>query len=616
MALAVQDELELPTDILLSDGRGAERPLGANGTAQGRALNRRVEVEFWYDDPLQDLPDEPQLCPGDAGAEMVTRIYDPTWGTIPQITFANGRPVIPDGYAGQLSRALSDVADKTRPRLRFVGYTRNERLERRTASVYGDDIGLSASRARRAMEQVAEEMSLATEQTEFEGRGFVHSDDVVNAGFVQGDTSHVAVQVVYDELAILDDYDGVDITRMTRELSPQNPLGLNLMRITVDGKPIDDPNRSSSDIQRCTDVALESADIQFGFDNLRSSPRLSVTAQPARIDVADDDTGAARASSVRFRMYTNYSHFVDRAEIRVFRTGQSLESVPLDTIDLDIEGSAEWSPQAMDFRAPGDELAYVLRVYGGDDNFDETQPQPLWVVYSDTVPADDSIDEEKEEPALLTAYGENTLGLHNIGLSSGTVNVRGTNVPDGHAVWVAGRPIPVDENGSFVAEEILPQGAHTVEVALLDEEGAGELYLRDLEFEDNDWFYVGMADLTVSTSECERSDRPPAGREFPVRLRLDRGWSPRVLRGRQVRRPLATDSQCRHARGPARRHLQQLPEQVARIRCSAASIVITTIRPSATTAQSRRWLRRWASSSCASVRTKITDNGATSRLPT
>jgi len=80
VALALQDELELPTDMLLSDGRGAEKPLGSNETVQGRALNRRVEVEFWYDDPLQELPDEPQLCPGDAGAEMVTRVYDPPWG--------------------------------------------------------------------------------------------------------------------------------------------------------------------------------------------------------------------------------------------------------------------------------------------------------------------------------------------------------------------------------------------------------------------------------------------------------------------------------------------------------------------------------------------------------
>jgi hypothetical protein len=29
-------------------------------------MNRRVEVEFWHDDPLQELPDEPQICPGDA----------------------------------------------------------------------------------------------------------------------------------------------------------------------------------------------------------------------------------------------------------------------------------------------------------------------------------------------------------------------------------------------------------------------------------------------------------------------------------------------------------------------------------------------------------------------
>ena len=171
--LAVQDALELPTAMLLSDCRGTEKPLASNDTARGRALNRRVEVEFWYDDPLQELPDEPQLCPGDAGAEMVTRVYDPPWGTIGQISFAGGQPVIPDGYTAQLDRALADVADKTNPRLRFVGYTRNERLERRTAAVYGDDIGLSASRARRAMEQVAGDMSLES------NHGWVIPENVV-----------------------------------------------------------------------------------------------------------------------------------------------------------------------------------------------------------------------------------------------------------------------------------------------------------------------------------------------------------------------------------------------------------------------------------------------------
>jgi len=499
VALAVQDSLDLPTERIESDGRGPERPLGSNQTVQGRALNRRVEVEFWYDDPLQELPDEPQLCPEDAGAVTVTKVYDPPWGQISNIEFANGRPVVPAGYQATLMRALADVADKTNARLRFVGYTRSERLERRTAAVYGDDIGLSASRARRAMEAVTAEMQLAPGQAEFEGRGYVQSSDVVNAGFIQGETSHVAVQVVYDELAILDDYEGVDITRLTRELKPENPLGLNLMRITVDGEPIDDPRRSSSDIQRCTDVAMAKADIQFGFDNLQSAPRLSVTAQPSRIAVVREDDLRAHASPVRFRMYTNYSHFIQRAEIRVFQTGQSLESEPRDIVEISLDGLAEWQPTLGKFRAPVHELAYVLRVYGDDGNFDETRPQPLWVYYEDAQTAETVDDPDGEPvPVLLSSYGENQLGLHNIGLSSGTVSVRGSGIPAEHEVWVAGRPIPVDQNGNFAAEEILPQGAHTVEVAVVDQEGSGELYLRDLEFENNDWFYVGMADVTLS----------------------------------------------------------------------------------------------------------------------
>src|SRR4030095_6454847 len=80
---------------------------------------------------------------------------------------------------------------------------------------------------------------------------------------------------------------GVDITRMTRELSPKNPFGLNVMRITVDGEPIDDPDRSSADVQRCTDVALDRTNIQLQFDNLQSRRRLAVAAPPTPISVQE-----------------------------------------------------------------------------------------------------------------------------------------------------------------------------------------------------------------------------------------------------------------------------------------------------------------------------------------
>src|SRR5260370_29336677 len=71
--LAMQEILGLPASAIESDGRGASHPLASNETVQGRTLNRRIEVEFWYDDPLQELPEEPQLCP-DNVEETETKI--------------------------------------------------------------------------------------------------------------------------------------------------------------------------------------------------------------------------------------------------------------------------------------------------------------------------------------------------------------------------------------------------------------------------------------------------------------------------------------------------------------------------------------------------------------
>src|SRR2546428_5940356 len=165
VALEMQKILGLPASAIESDGRGDSHPLASNETAQGRTLNRRIEVEFWYDDPLQELSDEPQLCPDDV-EETVTRVYDPPWGSIPALELADGKPIIPAGYAANLHRALTDIADRPNARLRFIGYTKNERLDRRTASVYGDDIGLSAARARRAMDIVMKDPALSGARAE------------------------------------------------------------------------------------------------------------------------------------------------------------------------------------------------------------------------------------------------------------------------------------------------------------------------------------------------------------------------------------------------------------------------------------------------------------------
>jgi flagellar motor protein MotB len=495
VALAMQQILALPASAIESEGRGASHPVGSNETAQGRALNRRIEVEFWYDDPLQELSDEPQLCPDDA-EETRTRVYDPAWGSIPVLEFANGQPLIPPGYAANLRRALSEIADRPNARLRLIGYTKNERLDRRTASVYGDDIGLSAARARRAMDILMKDPILSGAKSEHEGRGYVQSDDVVNAGFTQGEDSFVRVQVVYDERLPLDNYEGVDITRVTQELHPKSPYELNVMHITVDGKPIDDPGRSSSDVQRCTDVALDNANIHFHFDNLEARRRLSVAAHPVAVAVSDTG-GGPDTSVVHFRMYNNYASFIKRAEIRIFDQQQSLQAEPLKVFAVDDAGLAEWQPTAEVLTGQARELKFVLRAYDSKGNFDETEARPLRL-YREPSPKDVVSSNAPPARELLSAYGENYLARQQIPLGSGTVKVQGSGVPAGHAVWVAGHQIPVDQQGNFAAEQILPTGTHTVEVAVLDDAGNGSLYLRDLEFKRTDLFYVGVADLTLS----------------------------------------------------------------------------------------------------------------------
>ncbi len=497
VALVMQDALLLPNAAIQTEGRGGTRPLASNETQQGRALNRRVAVEFWYDDPLQDLPNEPQLCPDSSGVESVTRVHLASTGPIEPIVYLGGDPVVPEGYTQRLRQMMNEVREKNRVRLRFVGYIGNERLDRRTVAVYGDDIGLSLVRARRAMEAVRQKMRLSEEQVEFDGRGYVQTDDVVNAGFITSDKSRVEVQVVYDEPAILDDYEGVEITPMTREVTLANPFSLNLMRITVDGKPLDDPGKCSSDVQRCTDVALERADIQFKHDSLKLERRLNITAWPNSIRYRDLDETPFPESLVDFRLYANYRSFIERGEVRIFEEEQSLRDEPLAVVKLDANGRAQWRADFKEFSAPLKRLKYLVRVYDRKGRFDETKSQPLWV--TDSVDADTA--GHDVERALLGNYGKNRIAMSNIPLSGGTVLAQGSSIPAGHGVWMAGYAVPVDTEGRFVAEEILPEGVHSVEVAVLDEFGNGELFLRDLELKRNDWFTVGMADLTLSGNQ-------------------------------------------------------------------------------------------------------------------
>src|SRR5688572_10613370 len=136
-------------------------------------------------------------------------------------------------------------------------------------------------------------------------------------------------------------------------------------------------------------------------------------------------------------MYANYGNFIDRAEIRVFESDRPVTSTPAAVVDVDRAGLAEWQPGPEMLQA-SHELKFLLRAYDARGNFDETDPQALWVYHESEQEPEAATDaaavasESSSSPVppaereLLAAYGENGLALRNIPLDSGTVSVQGS----------------------------------------------------------------------------------------------------------------------------------------------------------------------------------------------
>ena len=434
-------------------------------------------------------------------------------------------------------------------------------------------------------------MGLSDAQAEHEGRGYVHSDDVVNAGFLQGETSHVAVQVVYDELAVRDDLRGRRLTPITRELRPKEPLALNLMRITVDGQPIDDPGRSLADIQRCTDVALEKADIQFRFDDLESDPRLSVTSQPIAVPVAAEDaqrvgrsasacTPTTRTSSSARR--SGSSSRRSRSRPSRWRSSRS-----------DANGLAQWQPAPEWFEGPVRELKYVLRATTREGHFDETAPQSLWMIHGKP-------DAASETDAAARRLRRGRAARPATSRSAASAPSRCTAAASRRSTrcgW-PGRPVPGGR-----ARQLRGRGDPAVGRCTRSRwpcsirRATASCSCATSSSRASDWFYVGMADLTMSPNLGGGPPDALIGEDAPYDHDSLARRTARLLPDRQVRRGLEAHRERRHARGAGRGPVQQLPRQVAGVAVPADRSRLLTTRPSATTARSRRPRRPRASSS-------------------
>ncbi len=306
----------------------------------------------------------------------------------------------------------------------------------------------------------------------------------------------------YDNAAV-DRYSALGANTEAAERTVQE--GVIPFRISVDGQPVAVAGAPASvvplppgieDRQRTEDLRLEAVDIQVKFDGLNVQPILNVSTKPVERTVAPGQT-------VEFYGNWNYPAWIARAEVRILNTDREV----VDIVSMAADGSAFWrAPDdrgtRIDNGAFGEVLAYSLRVYDTAGRYDETVPLPLKIsrepegVYTDRDGRGDG-DAESAFASPVPGYAEDRTAVRNIPIYGGAVTVFGHHIPEGHTVTAFGRPIPIAADRDFVAQQIILPGVRKIDVAVLNAQGQGLEFSRDVYIPEDEWFYVGLADLAV-----------------------------------------------------------------------------------------------------------------------
>ncbi|MBB4220431.1 OmpA family protein [Variovorax guangxiensis] len=272
------------------------------------------------------------------------------------------------------------------------------------------------------------------------------------------------------------------------------PLRLSVdgQLLSPDGKQPAADGATSADRQRCVDVQLERNQLRLQYDNLSQPRRLSASVWPTTVVAGD---------TVRFAGYSNYLLFTSKAELRVFTANEAMQRRLLATVPLDAGLRGEWQvPEGLLDRLPesaSGKLYYRVRVYDRQGRFDETDDLSLTLAKRHKPETGTPPDPARE---LLRGYGQNNIAIANIPLSAGTVTASGAAIRPGESVRALGFAVPVDENGRFVFQQLVPRRVQTGEIAVTDAQGATRVYRRDFDLPTSDWFFVGQADLTVGSN--------------------------------------------------------------------------------------------------------------------
>ncbi|QWP79253.1 hypothetical protein J5226_01090 [Lysobacter sp. K5869] len=219
---------------------------------------------------------------------------------------------------------------------------------------------------------------------------------------------------------------------------------------------------------------------------------------------------------VKFYTYNNYSAFIKRSEVLLFRATDTDLAAPIARVDLPnaAVGEAEWNGEldpGLRLRN-GDELVYIVRAYGEDGSFDETYPNRLQLVtpseaergsrlLRDSVEKSQntkfSVEEAEQRSQIDRVFGQDALRRQNIAVYGSRIRIQGRNIPDRESIKINGRSHPIDLERKFVAEYLVPVGQHRFDVEVGGGKAGASHRALDVDVTGKYLFAVALADVTA-----------------------------------------------------------------------------------------------------------------------
>lgn len=223
---------------------------------------------------------------------------------------------------------------------------------------------------------------------------------------------------------------------------------------------------------RPADLIADAAGLDVRFDGLTAQRLLNVS-------TADLRAGYRAGEAVRFAASSNYPAYIVRSEVLILdRDGRGAPVVA--TLPVAPNGTVGW---AMPQDGSGN-YAYVLRVYDAQGRYDETQALALTRT--------NRVDAGVGAPFVQPGAGEDRTARRGIPSVGGSVVISGEGAVPNSTVVVMGEAVPTDAQGRFVVNRILPAGDQVVQATV-----GGRTFVRDVEIPRSDWFYVGLADVSL-----------------------------------------------------------------------------------------------------------------------